>query len=625
MIQDIYNIGEFILKREKIDVNNPIEILIQDPNTSGRIKNVLAVIIEKKGDSFNYLKIEREEYDTEKLLKYLYRKGSPRGTDVLPTSIIIDINKTFQIKILNWFKQFEKKERKAKLEDEDKTFVTSIYTCIKDNFDKILGDLKEKLKLIKKNEGSIITLKFLENKEPRYLGDYSFFQRHLITQSKIDYYYSKKYKVSSKKEKQVCSICLRNKPEVFGFVQTYNFYTVDKTGFLAGGFTRENAWKNYPVCLECALVLEVGKKYINKNLTFNFYGIFYKVIPKFILKKDLGEIFEVLEEYKKSPKLKKDDITKLTADEDEIFEKLSEQANYINFNLLFYQEQQSAFRILQFVEDILPSRLKQIITVKKYLEQLEFFKECQYSQKPILFNFGILRRIFPKSRKMDFYRRNFDKYFLDLTNKIFSNKLIDYQFIIKSIMKEVRVSFVHDNFPLFALLCLQSFMLLLFLDKLNLFKNLKGGNIMKKDKMTTLIKFDETDELTNKILKFFQEFSENFQYPAQKVVFLVGILTKFLLNIQYLERNATPFMSKLQGLKLDEKLIKKLFPEIQNKLIEYGKNYYVKLESIISKFFLLAGNNWKQTNDEISFYFTLGMDLWYLFKINKEEGGNNSE
>ncbi|NVM54501.1 MAG: hypothetical protein HWN66_12425, partial [Candidatus Helarchaeota archaeon] len=75
MIQDIYNIGEFILKREKIDVNNPIEILIQDPNTSGRIKNVLAVIIEKKGDSFNYLKIEREEYDTDKLLKYLYRKG----------------------------------------------------------------------------------------------------------------------------------------------------------------------------------------------------------------------------------------------------------------------------------------------------------------------------------------------------------------------------------------------------------------------------------------------------------------------------------------------------------------------------------------------------------------------
>ena len=66
-------------------------------------------------------------------------------------------------------------------------------------------------------------------------------------------------------------------------------------------------------------------------------------------------------------------------------------------------------------------------------------------------------------------------------------------------------------------------------------------------------------------------------------------------------------------------------PEIQNKLEEYGKNYYRNLESIISNYFVSAGNGWKLTNDEISFYFVLGMNLSYLFKKendNKKEDNN---
>ena len=65
----------------------------------------------------------------------------------------------------------------------------------------------------------------------------------------------------------------------------------------------------------------------------------------------------------------------------------------------------------------------------------------------------------------------------------------------------------------------------------------------------------------------------------------------------------------------------------QNKLEEYGKNYYRTLESIISKYFILAGNGWKMSNDEISFYFVLGMNLSYIFKAKKESdnGGEENE
>ena len=46
-----------------------------------------------------------------------------------------------------------------------------------------------------------------------------------------------------------------------------------------------------------------------------------------------------------------------------------------------------------------------------------------------------------------------------------------------------------------------------------------------------------------------------------------------------MDKKATPFRTKLHGLKMNEALIKRLLPEIQNKLEEYEKNYYRDLES----------------------------------------------
>jgi len=53
-------------------------------------------------------------------------------------------------------------------------------------------------------------------------------------------------------------------------------------------------------------------------------------------------------------------------------------------------------------------------------------------------------------------------------------------------------------------------------------------------------------------------------------------------------------------------------------LEEYGKNYYRDLEQLISWHMIQAGGEWKMSKDEISFYFTLGMNLAYLFKAKKE-------
>ena len=95
-----------------------------------------------------------------------------------------------------------------------------------------------------------------------------------------------------------------------------------------------------------------------------------------------------------------------------------------------------------------------------------------------------------------------------------------------------------------------------------------------------------------------------------------------LLNIQWKDKNATPFRSKLQGLRLTEDIVKRLSFQSQNKLEEYNKNYYRKLEALIAQYMIGAGPKWSCTNDEISFYFTLGMNMADLFKSKKEEEGD---
>jgi len=205
---------------------------------------------------------------------------------------------------------------------------------------------------------------------------------------------------------------------------------------------------------------------------------------------------------------------------------------------------------------------------------------------------------------------------------------MDYNFLMNFIMQKIRDDFINDNPTKVS--TLKGFMLLKYLNILGLIELKERVEMDNKRAEENWEIFEgaasgEREVINQKISSFFSRFGDFFDSDAKKVVFLEGVLTQFLLNIQYQERGATPFKVKLKGLNLDEKQVKKLLPEIQNKLEEYGKNYYRTLESIISKYFISAGNGWKMSNDETSFYFVLGMNLYYLFKTKKESSNGGEE
>ncbi len=201
--------------------------------------------------------------------KYLYKKGASTAHPyVTPTAIIAgDIKKTFEGKILKWFKNFDRYD----ISDEDKALLESIGTTISYRSEKILAELTEKFSLMESGENAIITLGLEKDGMIIHLADIPAFCNVLLLKSK-DMLATRKSQGTSVGKQAACSICEEIKSEVYGFAIPWTFHTFDRPGFVAGGCDASNAWKNTPVCFDCAKRLQLGKKYVEENLGFNFAG-----------------------------------------------------------------------------------------------------------------------------------------------------------------------------------------------------------------------------------------------------------------------------------------------------------------------------------------------------------------
>jgi len=118
----------------------------------------------------------------------------------------------------------------------------------------------------------------------------------------------------------------------------------------------------------------------------------------------------------------------------------------------------NAKRILLLIEDVFPSRIKQLFEAKDFVDSV--FKDIESG-----FTFGTVRTFFSKS---DDNKRNNDlnKYFLETVDKIFRGMPIKFSFLVKFYMNNVRNSFINDNY--FSFRVKDAMMFTLFLEKLKM-------------------------------------------------------------------------------------------------------------------------------------------------------------
>lgn len=412
MIRAIYDIGAYILNDKSISLEDDkqvTDILCEDPKSSEHYKTILTVSLIRNGNDVTFNRVGIDDYSQTHICRYLYRRGGSNGPDFSPTCRITEPKKTFEGKFLKWF-DIDFSDPSMGLTDEEQMILLNIKKSIISNREKIFEEIIERYDSLKtKRESGILTVCLYDNDERKYPGDILFFRKILRSMALKNYFF--KFNTSSKSENQVCTVCREKRDEVYGFVSTYNFYTVDKPGMVSGGFDQSNAWKNYPVCRNCALTLEEGKKFIALNSDFRFYGFNYLLIPH-LLTPDAGmDVYETLKYYRsKGAKIQLTKKYKRLLDETEndILGALSGKSNTFQCNILIYAASNNEFKILSYIEGIFPSRLRELFKVKESIDKNQYFKEFNvpiYSQgkrtgeQPLEFNFGAFWFFFWKTER----------------------------------------------------------------------------------------------------------------------------------------------------------------------------------------------------------------------------------
>ena len=454
MLYAIKKLGDYVIEKENMSEEEPLiqKSKLLDSNI------ILSAVFELKDGDLTYYRVGIEPDPFYKADKILYRTFTHGRYDVTPTTRVLSIEQLKKRTIL-WFKEGAKKY--------DHPLIKSLHREIEDKSDKIFEDLLKRYNELSKEDkrGVIFTIKIKEGERDKYLGDFEIF-REIFKKESLEKFFIKN-KVASK-GKGVCHIC-GQKTEVLGFASPFSFSTFDKPGFVSG-FDRKNSWKSLPTCVKCAISLEAGKEYLNEKFLKQFDNFKFYVIPNFVF----GEVNEkVMEEIESADK--REYVDSILCAEDYILDIIKEEEDVMNLIFMFIKpKQKDFFDIIKYVEDVPPSWIKQLSDALKEVRNLKIFRNEETLKKI----FGekktggldsritidrLIRPFFPKS--------DYDKSFIDIIGDILGRKKIDKNFLINAFMREIRNKHVNKENWEEKTLCLKSFMLLKFLNKLNLIKN----------------------------------------------------------------------------------------------------------------------------------------------------------
>lgn len=620
-MEAIKSIGD--LKYDSITSEDKLlDIFTED--TGGKYNKVLEIRLKYSDNILTFDRINRREYDNNLKFKYLYRSGSSNGTDITPTAKITTPEKTYPKKIVAGIKDgINYLTNKSKVPENklfnEKELLNQVYLLLKDNKE-ILERINKKFKETSAKERYyLLTIVIETDDDEIYMGDFEVFKSRIREVPIEKFYYSKTNDKSSRSEDEYCSIC-HNKTEVFGLASPFAFYTIDKPGYICGGFDYEKSWRNYPVCKDCAIKLELGKLYLDEKLLLSFYGRKFYLIPKLIYNNQLKEI---LHKYERAFKKEKDkSSSKMLKVEDKlenkIFKILGKEENNMTFDLMFIEEKNSALNIVLNIEDVYPSTFKKLYSTWEEIENMNFFNEHYY-----LANFSYLNMLFNS--------KTYNRYFLDTVDKIIGPGKIEYDFFISFVNTKLKEAFIKEEKDEFIkgednyfIATLRAYTFIYYLYKIEKFKDKgkEGVENMERESWN-LEDFNSKKEAFE---DFFNSNKAFFNTDSKKAVFMVGYLSKKLINIQaQKEGGRKPFMAQLNGLNLNKKDICRLIPKIQNKFMEYKKEYYNEELAYASEYLIDSNELNDLSNLDIPLYFSLGMNMVKKFNLNKKEEEDKDE
>ena len=208
----------------------------------------------------------------------------------------------------------------------------------------------------------------------------------------------------------------------------------DKKGFSA--YLNDKFTKNYNICEKCYRYLMVGEQFIQDNLNTYVGGLSSYLIPSLIFESRnfdrdrLGGLSSYIKHLNNS-------VTNLESIEEfenkiKEFIEFEEEKNNFVINYLFYQKSKSEFKVLRLIKDVPPSRLDVIRNAE--FDILRLVKERFKDERQFKIDLRSIYFSIPLSKNDVMYSK-----YLGLLDSIFSNRNIDYSFLIDQFTELIRI------------------------------------------------------------------------------------------------------------------------------------------------------------------------------------------
>jgi CRISPR-associated protein Csh1 len=608
MIHQFVELGEFYRKAEGVD--NDLAEYAQDPEQAFRSRTVVVIAFSAAG----YQGVQLEEYDPDHRLWYLFRPGPSNGYEPTATAAMPrwnpDIEGEFEKNVKKKLSKRLTKSAGAALSaaqgiPEWERDALSAFAAIAEHASSIVSDIAAKN--LDPKGGGILTLAWrMPDGQLRRVGDIDAFKQSLIAAGRSSA--STMRTVGESSGTGQCSICGSASVSVSGLlrIEPFKFYTVDKPGAVSGGFDSTQAWRNFPVCSSCSQRAQFSGERLKKNLTFNYYGFQYLVLPS-VVQPHPTMAHELLDRLC-SARVNRSAAARLTDAENELLWAVAQEQNVLQFDLLFYAPKGRSFRPVLYVSGLLPSTFRALFAARDRVDAHPWLcPGVKGSLLPKPYSFGSLRQILPDG---------FDRDFLEATRAALLRRDFGEQTLIRIGMQLVRQDSLQSGRWQQRLGCV--FASLLFFRQLH--SKMEGD-------ISVTVQFGDTPQ-AERVRRVLSESNGALRdNPEAQAAFLTGACCRRIELIQDRSLGSMPFREKYKGLRLSQKNLRQLFVDASAKAQAYEDDEHIvtNLITCTAEAFRACCEPWRLTADEISFYFALGLALAGRLAQSSEDQENGSE
>jgi CRISPR-associated protein Csh1 len=392
-----------------------------------------------------------------------------------------------------------------------------------------------------------------------------------------------------------CAVCGQIGIKVYGNYAVLACYNLNNPGSIAGGFQAHRAHRNFPVCGDCALSIAETFTFAETNLSSSMAGQSYLILPYSNNPEVREELRARLGQHPDRYQLGK--ARDLVADELALTDEFSGYGDQLALALIFFKQQNAAWRVQGEVQQLLPSRLRALHDAGRAIARAaDLTVEDKKDRKPVQITALTFKNFSSASEaaSADTLR--------NWLAALFAGQTVDHRHFLHCLVAKLLDTGKRKP-DLLHWMTRQAW---------GLYRYARLTQLIIPDPVTEHPAMSEV--VPNSAYgRYVQEHGDFFRRPELIVAFLTGCYASQVASVQRQERGADPFTKKFVGRLLGRQHLQRLYREGHGKLAQYGKLGYVitGLDPDLANAWVACGDDWAIGDEEATFAFTIGYSLAY--------------